>query len=125
MSALGQKRTSKRVQSMSALPPKADIGTGPRITFGARAPAAWRYSPRSAAPRPAEQFGRRFAYWRWLNREKDPGRRPPTGVQHDRVRGSPGCRYCQISCPPKISGAPLSMDRGQLLLANTANLLAK
>jgi hypothetical protein len=34
----------------SALPPKADIGTGPRITFGAPAPAAWRYSPRSAAP---------------------------------------------------------------------------
>src|SRR5215470_8521438 len=30
MSALGQKRTSKHVQSMSALPPKADIGTGPR-----------------------------------------------------------------------------------------------
>jgi hypothetical protein len=30
MSALGQKQTSKRVQSMSALPPKADIGTPPR-----------------------------------------------------------------------------------------------
>ena len=30
---------------MSALPPKADIGTGTRITFGAPAPAAWRYSP--------------------------------------------------------------------------------
>src|SRR6516164_2769983 len=27
MSALGQKRTSERFQSMSALPPKADIGT--------------------------------------------------------------------------------------------------
>jgi hypothetical protein len=27
MSALGQKQTSERVQSMSALPPKADIGT--------------------------------------------------------------------------------------------------
>src|SRR6516162_10504159 len=27
MSALGQKRTSEHVQSMSALPPKADIGT--------------------------------------------------------------------------------------------------
>ena len=27
MSALGQQQTSKRVQSMSALPPKADIGT--------------------------------------------------------------------------------------------------
>ena len=26
MSALGQKRTSEHVQSMSALPPKADIG---------------------------------------------------------------------------------------------------
>jgi len=29
MSALGQKRTSEHVQSMSALPPKADIGTQP------------------------------------------------------------------------------------------------
>ena len=27
MSALGQKRTSKRVRVMSAIPPKADIGT--------------------------------------------------------------------------------------------------
>src|SRR6516165_11855458 len=51
MSALGQKRTSEHVQSMSALPPKADIGTGPRITFGAPTPAAWRCSLRSAAPR--------------------------------------------------------------------------
>jgi len=34
---------------MSALPPKADIGTGPRITFGAPAPAAWRYLLRCAA----------------------------------------------------------------------------
>jgi hypothetical protein len=38
-----------RLQPMSALSPKADIGTGPRITFGARAPAAWRYWPQSAA----------------------------------------------------------------------------
>ena len=30
MSALGQKRTSEHVQSMSALPPKADIGTQSR-----------------------------------------------------------------------------------------------
>jgi hypothetical protein len=29
MSALGQKRTSQHLQLMSALPPKADIGTGP------------------------------------------------------------------------------------------------
>ena len=29
MSALGQKQTSARVRGMSALPPKADIGTGP------------------------------------------------------------------------------------------------
>src|SRR5215471_1429442 len=49
MSALGQKQTFKRRHLMSALPPKADIGTGPRITFGAPAPAAWRYSPRSGA----------------------------------------------------------------------------
>ena len=30
MSALGQKQTSMHVQPMSALPPKADIGTQPR-----------------------------------------------------------------------------------------------
>src|SRR6516164_2928693 len=30
MSALGQKRTSEDIQSMSALPPKADIGTHSR-----------------------------------------------------------------------------------------------
>jgi len=30
MSALGQKRTSQYVRAMSALPPKADIGTQPR-----------------------------------------------------------------------------------------------
>ena len=30
MSALGQKQTSRHSQSMSALPPKADIGTEPR-----------------------------------------------------------------------------------------------
>ena len=32
MSALGQKRTLERLYTMSALPPKADIGTG-SITF--------------------------------------------------------------------------------------------
>jgi hypothetical protein len=30
MSALGQKQTFTRLRPMSALPPKADIGTGPR-----------------------------------------------------------------------------------------------
>ena len=30
MSALGQKQTSRRIRAMSALPPKADIGTHPR-----------------------------------------------------------------------------------------------
>ena len=30
MSALGQKQTSENVWTMSALPPKADIGTQPR-----------------------------------------------------------------------------------------------
>ena len=30
MSALGQKQTSRHLQPMSALPPKADIGTQPR-----------------------------------------------------------------------------------------------
>src|SRR5262249_7699830 len=52
MSALGQKRTSEQVQSMSALPPKADIGTGTCITFDAATPAAWGYSPQSAALHP-------------------------------------------------------------------------
>src|SRR5215467_11863655 len=42
----------------SALPPKADIGTGPVISFDAPAPAAWRYSPRSAAPWPDVHAGR-------------------------------------------------------------------
>jgi len=46
---MGQKQTLQSVRPMSALPPKADIGTGPRITFGAPAPAAWRCSLRSAA----------------------------------------------------------------------------
>jgi hypothetical protein len=36
MSALGQKQTSKRVRSMSALPPKADIKLV-RVTVGAKA----------------------------------------------------------------------------------------
>ena len=34
---------------MSALPPKADIGTGTCFTFDATIPAAWRYSPQPAA----------------------------------------------------------------------------
>ena len=41
MSALGQKRTSAHVRVMSALPPKAVIGTGMCITFDAATPAAW------------------------------------------------------------------------------------
>jgi len=32
MSALGQKQTSAHVRGMSALPPKADIGTGTRVS---------------------------------------------------------------------------------------------
>ena len=32
MSALGKKRTSRLVERMSALPPKADIGTGTRVS---------------------------------------------------------------------------------------------
>src|SRR5262249_1472770 len=39
MSALGQKRTSEHVQSMSALPPKADIRMA-RITFGMVTPVS-------------------------------------------------------------------------------------
>jgi len=41
MSALGQKQTLQHVRAMSALTPKADIGTGPRIRFGATAPVTW------------------------------------------------------------------------------------
>src|SRR5262249_40400105 len=43
MSALGQKQTSRDVWAKSALPPKADIGTGTCITFDATIPAARRY----------------------------------------------------------------------------------
>jgi len=50
MSPKGQERILRNHRSMSALPPKADIGTGPRITFDAASPAAWRYAPQSAAP---------------------------------------------------------------------------
>src|SRR5262249_35355688 len=47
---------------MSALPPKADIGTDMCITFDAATPAAWRYSPRSAAPyRGLPRSQRRYA----------------------------------------------------------------
>ena len=52
MSALVQKRTSECARAMSALPPKADIKLV-RVKFTAATPAAWRYSPRSAAPRPS------------------------------------------------------------------------
>ena len=43
------------------------------------------------------------------------------------VIGGSHCDFNRKSAAPlrKISGAPLPMDRGQLLLANTANLLAK
>jgi len=49
--------------------------------------------------------------------------RPTTG----NVIGGSHCDFNRKSAAPlrKISGAPLPMDRGQLLLANTANLLAK
>src|SRR5262249_39478695 len=40
MSALGQKRTSEHDRIMSALPPKADIGTGPVISVEAPTPGA-------------------------------------------------------------------------------------
>jgi hypothetical protein len=39
-SPLGQKQTSAHVGGMFALPTKADIGTGRRITFDAPTPAA-------------------------------------------------------------------------------------
>jgi len=41
----GFQRLCTRYQlPMSALPPKADVGTGTRITFDAATPAAWRFS---------------------------------------------------------------------------------
>ena len=45
---------------MSAIGGKADIGTGPRITFGAPAPAAWRGSPQSVEPVAALSFHARI-----------------------------------------------------------------
>ena len=59
LSAMGQKRKLEDFQAMSALPPKADIGTGPRITFDAATPAAWRYSPDPSRLIFREQLGRR------------------------------------------------------------------
>ena len=50
MSAFCQKQTSTHVPVMSALPPKADIGTGTRITFDAATPAASSRWPRCVAP---------------------------------------------------------------------------
>jgi hypothetical protein len=53
MSALGQKRTLKRLEPMSALPPKADIGTQSRnVRFGSKAdigahPVNVRFTPES------------------------------------------------------------------------------
>ena len=45
MSALGQKRTLKRLGPMSALPPKADIGTrSHNVRFVPKADIAQRYS---------------------------------------------------------------------------------
>jgi len=74
MSPKGQERILRNHRSMSALPPKADIGTGPRITFDAASPAAWRYSPQSAAlsvakigrataPIPATSHTESFGCW--------------------------------------------------------------
>jgi hypothetical protein len=53
MSALGHKRTLDNVRAMSALPPKADVGTGTRITLDAATPAVGdirRDPPRLIAP---------------------------------------------------------------------------
>src|SRR6516225_9736895 len=55
MSALGQKRTSEYVWAMSALPPKADIGTGPRSTQQLRQLSDIRRDPPRLVLR--EQFG--------------------------------------------------------------------
>ena len=57
MSALGQKRTFEYVRAMSALPPKADIGTGPRSTQQLRQLSDIRRDPPRLVLR--EQFGRR------------------------------------------------------------------
>jgi hypothetical protein len=52
MSALGQKQTSAHVRVMSALPPKADIGTG------------------LLPPTPRDRSARRRQHCRWLPRDK-------------------------------------------------------
>ncbi len=56
MSALGQKQTLAMSAVMSALPPKS--GHWNRLASASTvAPAAWRYSPRSAAPGDPEALG--------------------------------------------------------------------
>jgi hypothetical protein len=57
MSAMGQKRTLEDFQAMSALPPKADIGTGPRMTQQLRQLGDIRRDPPRLIFR--EQLGRR------------------------------------------------------------------
>ena len=62
MSALGQKQTLEHLRAMSALPPKADIGTQPRdVRFVPKADILrcgrnWRYSITSSA-RPSNESG--------------------------------------------------------------------
>jgi hypothetical protein len=51
LSLVGHKQTSQHIRSMSALPPKADIETGPVINFDATTPAASRHWRRSFSPR--------------------------------------------------------------------------
>src|SRR6516165_73329 len=46
----GSKADIGRLPGNVRFTPEADIGTGPRITFDAATPAAWRYSPRPATP---------------------------------------------------------------------------
>ena len=51
MSALGQKQTLQHVRAIRFTPKSGHRRSGACITFDAAAPAAWRYSPQSAAPR--------------------------------------------------------------------------
>src|SRR5262249_49254656 len=113
MSALGQKRTSEQVQSMSALPPKADIGAGTCITFDAATPAAWRYIRRDPSRLVARKQFRRRSPSRFVL-EIDVAQRLTAGVAHDETRG------LFLDCPRRREAA----RGGQILLTDFANRTA-
>jgi hypothetical protein len=80
MSALGQKRTSEQVRIMSALPPKADIGT-----------QSWnvRFVPKAYIPRCCKE--RRYSITSSARASKDWGTDKPSALAVFRLIASSSC----------------------------------